>query len=370
MTEVWIVQPYVPSYRVPFFEGLSTALRESGIILKVVAGQPDAVQAKRGDSITPLWLTKADDHVLRAFGRSVTLTRTRRHWQNADGVIVPHMGSSLDALSALAWKSGLKVGVWGHIASYTSDPNPVDQAIERWQLRRADHVFAYTPGGAAYARARDVPDEKLTTVMNAVDTARLATDAAALNEKDLADFRREKGIPDNRRHFAYLGGLDSSKRVDFLAATLDGLAQRKSDVHVIIGGAGSESALLEPARRRGQVTMLGYVDGTTKAATLKISIGILNPGRIGLIAVDALTVGRPILATAWRYHAPEIEYLELGTTLLTSDDSVEAFTSLVDGYAATEAHSEAAAPPTLVDMVANFSRGVETMLGRSAVAGA
>ena len=54
MSEVWIVQPYVPNYRVPFFEGLSTALRESGIILKVVAGQPDAVQAKRGDSILSL----------------------------------------------------------------------------------------------------------------------------------------------------------------------------------------------------------------------------------------------------------------------------------------------------------------------------
>lgn len=144
MTEVWIVQPYVPSYRVPFFEGLSAALDESGITLKVVAGRPDAVQAKRGDSITPPWLTQADDRVIRAFGRSVTLTRTRRYWHKADAVVVPHMGSSFDALSALGRKSGLKVGVWGHIASFTSDPNPIDQAIERWQLRRADHVFAST----------------------------------------------------------------------------------------------------------------------------------------------------------------------------------------------------------------------------------
>lgn len=362
MTEVWIVQPYVPSYRVPFFEGLSAALSESGITLRVVAGRPDAVQAKRGDSITPPWLTQADDKVLRAFGRSVTLTRTRRHWRNADAVIVPHMGSSFDALSALIRKSGLKVGVWGHIASYTSDPNPVDQAIERWQLRRADHVFAYTPGGGEYARACGVADDELTIVMNAVDSSRLAADAAALTEQDLADFRRNRGIPGDRRLFAYLGGLDSSKRVDFLAATLEELARRESNVHVAVGGAGSESALLEPARRRGQVSVLGYVTGVEKATLLKTSIGIANPGRVGLLAVDALAVGLPVLTTTWKYHAPEIEYLDRGTYLLASDDSVAGYATLIDEYVPSPAGLSPAVVPTLDGMVERFAHGVRALL--------
>lgn len=362
MTEVWIVQPYVPSYRVPFFEGLSAALSESGITLRVVAGSPDAVQAKRGDSITPPWLTQADDKVLRAFGRSVTLTRTRRHWRNADAVIVPHMGSSFDALSALIRKSGLKVGVWGHIASYTSDPNPVDQAIERWQLRRADHVFAYTPGGGEYARACGVADDRLTVVMNAVDTEQLVADAALLTEEDLRDFRAARGVPEARL-FAYLGGLDSSKRIDFLAATLDDLHERGSDVHLAVGGSGSESGLLEAAESRGQVSMLGYVDGVSKAALLKSSIGIVNPGRVGLLAVDSLAVGRPILTTEWAYHAPEIEYLQGGESLLTSENSVSAFASLLDGYQPhTDLCLRTAPVPTLSGMIENFRRGLEKML--------
>lgn len=368
MSEVWIVQPYVPAYRVPFFEGLSASLREEGITLRVVAGRPDAVQAERGDSITPAWLTSADDRVVRAFGRSITFTRTRRHWRNADAVIVPHMGSSLDALSAIAKKSGRKVGLWGHIASYTSEPNPIDQAIERWQLRRADHVFAYTPGGARYAHDCDVPPEKLTVVMNAVDTKRLASDAAALSPADLEEFRRRNGIPEDRRLFAYLGGLDASKRVDFLAATLDELAARRSDVHVIVGGAGSERGLLEPARQRGQVSMLGYISGPEKAATLMSSVGIVNPGRVGLLAVDALTVGRPVLTTDWKYHAPEIEYLKQGRSLLTSTDSVAAFATLVDGHHLLIPDMAGEAAPTLDGMITNFHRGVVTMLGQPAAA--
>lgn len=366
MTEVWIVQPYVPSYRVPFFEKLAATLSESGVILRVVAGKPDDAQSRRGDSITPPWLVQADGRVLRAFGRSVTLTRTRRYWRDADAVIVPHMGSSLDALSALGRKSGLRVGVWGHIASYTADAHPIDSAVERWQLRRADHVFAYTPGGAAYANKCRVPDEKTTVVMNSIDTDRLASDSAKLALRDIEDFRIRHAIPEGRI-FAYVGGLDASKRIDFLAATLEELSARGSDVHLVVGGAGEHMALLEPARARGQVTLLGYVGGADKAAILKSSIAIVNPGRVGLLAVDALVVGRPILTTDWPYHAPEIEYLEHSVSLFTSKNSVAAFASLVDEFEPTTAHSSVAGnAPTLNGMVQNFGRGVLAMLNSAA----
>ena len=174
-------------------------------------------------------------------------------------------------------------------------------------------------------------------------------------------FKAENMIASGRL-FAYLGGLDGSKRVDFLAATLDELHERGSDVHLMVGGAGKESFLLQEARDRGQVSALGYVQGSAKAAVLKSSIGIVNPGRVGLLAVDALVAGRPILTTDWKYHAPEIEYLEPGKSLFTSIDTAPAFAALIDDFRPL-GNVDGGSAPTLDAMVKNFSKGIRAMLG-------
>ncbi|WP_365361946.1 glycosyltransferase family 4 protein [uncultured Microbacterium sp.] len=362
MREVWIVQPYVPSYRVRFFEELSATLDELGVTLRVVAGQPDSVQSMRGDAVTPQWLTQATTRAIHAFGKSVTLTRTHSYWRNADAVIVPHMGSSLDSSYALMRASNLKVGVWGHIASYTSKAHPADAAIERWQLRRADHVFAYTPGGAKYAYACGVSPEKVSVVMNAIDTDALISDAATLTREDIEEFKTLHRIP-TAHLFGYIGGLDSSKRVDFLAATLNELHQRRNNIHLLVGGTGDQINLLEEARARGQVSLLGYVNSRQKATLLGMSTAILNPGRVGLLAVDALIMKRPILTTKWPYHAPEIEYLHPGTSLFASDDSVSAYANLIESFVPPREETWSTSQvPTIEKMVHNFSRGVISML--------
>lgn len=363
MTEVWIVQPYVPSYRVPFFEGLIDSLAMAGVTLRVVAGRPDASQAQRDDSSTPTWLTRADDRILRAFGRSVTLTWTRQYWGRADAVIVPHMGSSLDALSALAYRSGPKVGVWGHIASYTARPHPVDAQVERWQLRRAHHVFAYTPSGAEFAIKSGARAENVTTVMNAIDTATLQRDLDRIDARALGTYRDEESLPDGPI-ITYLGALDSSKRIDFLAATLDILWVEHPEVHVLVGGQGKDAHLLDPAVQRRQATLIGYVTGERKAKLMKSSLAIANPGRVGLLAVDALVAGIPIVSTRWDYHAPEIEYLTQGESLFLSEDDPAQFAALLAEVAAARFGSAASRwrYPTMEGMVSNFHRGIERLL--------
>ena len=51
MSRVVIVQPYVPQYRLPFFERLTDTLAESGVELVVAAGSPEGAQAARGDGV-------------------------------------------------------------------------------------------------------------------------------------------------------------------------------------------------------------------------------------------------------------------------------------------------------------------------------
>lgn len=366
MTELWIVQPYVPAYRVAFFERLMTALEADGINVHVVAGKPAGAQATRGDASAPSWLVTLKPRELRLGKRTVTLTSSRHQWADADAVIVPHMGSSLDAMSALLTKRPGKVGVWGHIASFTSPANPVDAWIERWQLRRADQVFAYTPKGAAFAREVGVDPARVTTVMNSLDTLELSADIARLTRTDIDGFRARHAIPDGPL-VAFLGGLDSSKRISFLAESLDELNRRKSPAHLVVAGSGVEAHLLASAVDRGQVTMLGYTSGTDKAAVLSMTCGIVNPGRVGLLAVDGLVARRPILTTDWPWHAPELEYLREGLSVLTSEDDPKHFASLIEYATAggtTEDMSEWPTPPSLEDMALNYRSGVINMLSR------
>lgn len=363
MSELWIVQPYVPAYRVPFFEHLAVELESDGITLRVVAGTPRGAQAARGDATRPDWLVKARDRTVPVAGRTLTLTSTYPLWRNAEAVIVPHMGSSLDAYRALFRPfSRRKVGVWGHIASYVNAPHPVDAALERWQLRRADQVFAYTPSGARFARSVGVAPDRVTTVMNAVDTDRLRYDFEQLTEAELQEFRTRHKLPSGPLA-AYIGGLDADKRIDFLAATLDELSRLGSSVHLVVGGTGVDAHLLNDARLRGQVTMLGYIRGTEKAALLKSAQAIVNPGRIGLLAVEALAVGRPVFTTLWPYHAPEAEYLREGESRFSSPDSPNAFANLISQQIRTGVSLiRAENVPSLTGMVHKFAAGARHLV--------
>lgn len=364
MTELSIVQPYVPSYRVPFFEQLSAVLGANSIDLRVIAGSPTGSQAKRGDAARPTWLELVNGRIVSIKSRQLSLTYSKRLWRSSDAVIVPHQGTSLDALAALIAPREQRVGVWGHIAPYTSSLNPIDGAIERWQLRRADHVFSYTAGGRAFAIERGVADRKITVLNNTADTNALGAAIEEVDGNDVARLLARHNVP-AEGYLAYVGGLDETKRIDFLRAALDELHQRGSDVHVVVAGRGDQETLLDEAVDRGQVTMIGYANTRTKATLLVGCIGLVNPGRVGLLAVDALVAHRPILTTDWPWHAPEFEYLSPGRSVVISPNDPRHFAELMDSLShgnAVEASSNWPSPPSLSSMVQSFASGVTEML--------
>ena len=364
MTEVTIIQPYVPQYRLPFFNGLQRSLRERGVNLRVVAGEADGEQAQRGDSAHAPWLEEVRSRGLRIGSRRLALTFTAPLWRHSDAVIVPHQGSSLDSLVAISGRRPSRVGVWGHIASYTGPLNPLDGAVERWQMRNAQHVFAYTPGGAEFARVQGVPAERITTVMNTIDTSGLEAALEHATDERLAEFRSRHSIPDSP-YLAYVGGLDSSKRIDLLAASLDILHSRGSTAHVVVAGRGEQEHLLHPAATRGQVSLIGYSNVTTKGLLLKGSAAIVNPGRVGLIAVDALVAKKQLLTTFWPWHAPELDYLTPGVHVLFYPDSAESFADGLDeilSISDTRSSTSWPPPPRMDQMVLNFSEGISALL--------
>lgn len=362
---VVIVQPYVPAYRVVFFSRLIDSLAQKGVDCVVAAAQPKGDQRARGDNAEEAWMVPYTQRYITIFGRTIGLGGARKTWANADIVVIGHLGSSLDTYLALldAKLGRVRVGLWGHIKDYVNKGVAVDVSLEKWQLRNADHVFAYMPSGRRYAIAHGVPPEKVTAVMNTVDTSRLADAISTLDEKRVAEFVTKHHLVPGRI-LGYIGGMDASKRVDFLATALDSLWDTDPDLKVLVGGQGAHSVFLDAAVARGQVVQMGFVGAEDQALIGKLAVALLMPGRVGLVAVDALMLNVPIITTDWPFHAPEIEYLTEGLSKFTSQDKPESYASTVrsllnnsDVLAASETPSEETLP-SIENMVNNFATGI------------
>lgn len=362
--KVRIVQPYVPSYRVPMFELLRELCFSQAIDVRVVAGKPVGTQALRGDAVDAEWVDSIKERVIRVGSRALEVSSSRATWRNAHAVIVPHQGSSLDANRALMRmpRSRFKVGVWGHIAPYTAPPHPVDAAIERWQLRRADRIFAYTEGGAQFAETVGVATDRITTLQNAVDSTQLTMDVETISHLQVREYRARYVPSDGWTLLAFIGGLDASKNISLLAESLRILHDRRAKVHVVIAGSGEQLDLLRPAVERGTATYVGRVNGEAKALLLKSCDAIVNPGRIGLIAVDALVARKKILSTNYPFHAPEVDYLEEGHTLIRSDETAEAFASTMQEASGKPVVGPTRPVPSIEAMASNFAEGIARML--------
>ncbi|WP_308930055.1 glycosyltransferase [Arthrobacter sp. SLBN-112] len=364
-----IVQPYVPEYRMSFFNRLIEELDSYGVRCRVAAASPHAEQSARGDAVQAPWIVEYSPREFKLMGKTIGLGGARRLWNEEDGVIVGLLGSSVDTTRAIidGRRKGLKVGLWGHVKPYVNNGNSVDLAIEAWQLRNCNQVFAYTQGGRDYAISKGVDPRLVTTVMNATDTSRLVRARDSLSSDLVSDFMQAHNLRKHRT-LGYVGGLDGSKRIDFLAETLDQLWITDPDIKIVIGGRGSEAHLLDTARSRGQVTMLGYASPEDQALIGRISSAIVMPGRIGLVAVDALVLQLPILTTRWPYHAPEYEYLVESSTCFSSADNVLSYANLIRSFLDLEARSNRQPNitdwefPTIDKMVDNFSIGTLKML--------
>jgi glycosyltransferase involved in cell wall biosynthesis len=364
-----IVQPYVPKYRAGFFTRLIDVLEESNIECRVAAATPEHQQAGRDDAVAADWIIPIRRHSLRVGRRTLTLGGAGNAWSGKDAVIVGHLGSSIDTYRAIldAKRRQLRVGLWGHIKSYVADSHPLDAALERWQLRQAHHVFAYSPGGTAYAANAGVSPRRLTTVMNSVDTHALTQARDILVDSDARKFATLHGLKQGRT-LGFIGGLDESKRIAFLAAVLEQLWVTDPDVKVVVGGNGSQAQLLNVSISRGQTILLGYVGPTEQALIGRVASALVMPGRIGLVAVDALLLQIPILTTDWPYHSAEAEYLLEGQSRFTSPNNVEAFVHQTRAFLASP--SGKANPkksvgwpyPTIESMVSNFADGVQRMM--------
>ncbi len=325
MPRVVIVQEYVPHYRRPFFEKLASLGRESGVEIIVAAGDPTGGQTGRGDGVSLSGQRILTQKEFRLGKRRVTIRKVRLAVADADFVVLEQARRNFDAYYWLARRNRkFPVALWGHGRDYTQHSGVVGELLRRWLTARADWFFAYTEGGGTAVASQGYPGERVTVVNNSVDTTDLVEGLRRLSDQAVIEFRRRHDLRNSTALF--LGGLDASKRLDFLLDSAAIVHENLPDFRLVIAGDGVERERITSfAANNTWCVYLGQVHGPEKWSALAAADVLTMPGRVGLVAVDSFAAGLPIITTNWPLHAPEFEYLIPGKNGLVVEDDIHAY---------------------------------------------
>lgn len=343
---VLIVPPYLPEYRVTFFEHLTARMQDRGVAVTVAHGSPTGPLAQRRDTGALPGALVLPQRAFRVGGRTLLWRDLGALARRCDAVVLEQALRNLEAYPLLArtrLRGGPAFCLWGHGGTYTHRQNAAERAVKDAFTRSADWFFAYTEGGARYAVRAGVPAQRVTVVRNSVDTTALQTALDRITPQQVEDFRAQHGLTAGRSAF-FMGGLDSPKRIPFLLRAAELTARRLPGFRLLVAGDGAHRRLVEEAAARPgtPVVHLGPVQDARRKALLGAACDVLlMPGAVGLIAVDALALATPVVTTPDAAHGPEFEYLEDGRNarVVTGDasDFADATASLLSERACLEA---------------------------------
>lgn len=372
MPRVVILQKSLPQYREPFFTGLREKLAEDNITLELIYGNSDE---GRKDGVKMDWATYRKN-------RHYNLGLMKLIWQpclkevrTADLVIV-EQANKLLINYVLLWRKLFgrqRFAFWGHGLDRQAHKLSPQNLFKRLMLKRASWWFAYTGGVRDFLVRNGYAAERITVVQNAIDTRRMITEYNQVSAEELEDFRLQHGIKPGEQLLIYCGALYKEKRIDFLVETADRLHQAGVSFRLVIVGSGPDEQLVkEAADSRPYILFTGPLFGKEKAKMFHLSSLFLLPGAIGLAVLDSFAYATPIVATDYRFHGPEFDYLVNDYNGVITENNIGAYVagvlSLLNDPARLESLKkncrEEAGRYTNESMVQNFAAGIKAFLAR------
>ncbi|WP_062516241.1 glycosyltransferase family 4 protein [Demequina gelatinilytica] len=366
---VTIIQEYVPRYRAPLFREMRRLAAERGIDLRIVAGTPQGAQAARRDGDGFQVDEELRQREIRIAGRRIGMRRTSRHFAESDLVVVEQARRNLDVYAAVL-RGRRNIAMWGHGRDFTRASGRVSRGVLDALTRRATWFFGYTEDSVEAAARAGVPEGRCTVLWNTTDTRSLRSDLSDLTPDEVARFREGLGVGPVA---VFIGGLDSSKRLDFLVRACEEVAPKVEGFSLVVLGAGPAGPDLQAlAAERPWMHVRPPAFGRELAIAFASADALAMPGRVGLIAVDALAARVPVVTTDWHGHAPERAYLTSENSV-TSHDSPSAYAealSAVLSDRALNARLRAACEGSddllsIEAMAARFMSGIEGALDAS-----
>lgn len=372
---VAIVHPWMPQYRVAFFERLRESLAGHRLELAVAHGREPHFAVGRRDEARLEWAIPLREVHASIAGRNVVIRSPWRPALNADLLILEDGLRNLDTYAYLAARKprrGHPTALWGHGRTMDHVTSPTERKLKERLVGSADWWFAYTSGTADHLASLGLPAERITDVGNSTDTAELAEAKLDLDPTRIERLRAEHSL--TAGHTAiFIGGLSESKNLGLLIEAARSIHSRDPAFRVLVVGDGPERERVTAAATScPAIVPIGPVfDPMGKAALAACADLMVLPGLAGLAVVDAFAMGLPQVAVSPWDHAPEFDYLESGRNCLIVEPRAEAFAAAIEELLADTALRERLASGSSSDaelfgiepMVARFTDGILGALG-------
>lgn len=368
---VAIVQPWIAHYHQAFFDQLHNELDSRGIDFVVIEDATIRAADIRGDAATIVASRPMASRKVQLGSRTLRWQNLADVFATADLVILEQaLGKPAISRLFIPRRFRKPIALWGHGWIRNRETTALERAALNSATKRADWFFAYTPSAARHVIAHGMPADRVTTFMNTLDTDALATQRDSVTASEIDHFRKLHELGTGPI-LLFIGALEPVKRLDLVIAAAEISARSVPDMKVVIAGDGSmRDSVLNSASTREYLVPVGPLFGSDKAIAMRAASAMTVPGMVGLVAVDSLVFGRPIITTAHDFHSPEFEYLEDGRTCLVSEPNAESYAAAItrlltdsgEVRAMQEACSSQAGTYTIANMVERVATGIQQAL--------
>jgi L-malate glycosyltransferase len=367
MKKVLIIYKFLPQYRQEFFQKLREELTKDGIHLDLIYGKLNNSDAHKKDEIEFEWGQYIANKTLKIGNTELIWQPCLKHLNDKDLVIVEQANRLLLNYYLMVARhfSKYKFANWGHGRNLQDHANSIKNKFKFLFIKKCDWWFAYTNNVKSAIISHNFPENKITVVQNAIDTATLQKYYSEIKDSEVQKLKNKYNIVSSRVGI-YCGGMYPGKRLDFILDTCKKIKESVPDFHMIFLGAGIESVkVVEAAKTNEWIHYEGPKFGREKVIYFKLASIQLMPCYLGLGILDSFALETPIITTEDPCHGPEIEYLENGKngyiTLDSPDDYSQTvidilknnkYDLLIDGC------KKAAENYTVERMVDNFKNGI------------
>jgi glycosyltransferase involved in cell wall biosynthesis len=372
--KVIIFQYRLLHYRIGLFENLRARCAQLGIDLVLIHGQASERESVKKDEGFLSWANKVTNLFWTLGARDLVWQPFPSKFRDADLVVVMQENrilSNYPLLLSRLWSSR-KVAYWGHGVNFQSDaPSGWRERFKHIMLKRVDWWFAYTQMTVDVLNRAGYPASQITCLDNAIDTSTFKADLASWSEEDITCEKLRMGIGTHSPVGVFCGSLYPDKKLDLLIASADLIRKQVPDFSLIVIGDGpSMPEMVDAARTRPWLYLLGVRKGREKALYFRMGDVMLNPGLVGLHIVDAFCGGMVMITTRNARHSPEVAYLRDGENGLYTDDTPAGYSLAVLELIQDSARLNRMKAAALADsnrfnlerMVAQFAEGIERCL--------
>ena len=209
-------------------------------------------------------------------------------------------------------RGGPRVAFWGHGRNFAADPTSPGERAKASISRRAHWWFAYTSRSAGIVTDLGFDPSRITVVNNAIDTAVLKTQIEAVDDARLTLLRQELEVGPGPIGL-FLGTLRADKGLQVLVEAGHHIHREHPGFRLlVVGGGPLEDEVQRWAEQQPWLHYLGERYGSDRAELLALADLVLLPGWVGLVVLDAIVAGTPLITSRDSPHGPEIAYLRDG----------------------------------------------------------